>query len=76
MLNDGFEQFHGFMKGWRDGCAGRARNSAVLLASADTVRDEYNNGYTIGKTTALDVSRKASERVGYVPTILRAKGDE
>ncbi len=61
-----------FMKGWRNGAGGHARNPDFTQHQEPAIRDAYDEGYKLGHANACEAAAYASLQYGYKPTILRA----
>jgi hypothetical protein len=67
------DNFHSYMRGWTAGAKCGVVDPAFENHEDRNIRDYYMLGYTDGRHARKKAGTKLS---GYVPSILRAMGDE
>lgn len=67
------DKYLSYCRGWRHAAAGHVKHPAFCEVSTPAeLRAEYELGYSDGKKASREMSERASERLGYKPTVLRA----
>lgn len=66
-------RFHSYEKGWRDAAAGRVENESHTKHADEMIRVPYTDGFARGREDRCIMHRKAAQRFGYSPYILRSE---
>jgi hypothetical protein len=65
------DRFHSFLRGFRDGVAGRPEDPNFTGCARDDIRSAYATGLLDGCTAVERAAGKAQKRYRYKPSILR-----
>lgn len=64
-------QYRSYTQGWIDGAGVRAMKPQFTTHTDEKIKEEYVRGYTDGRDARAEATMRASERIGYEPSILR-----
>ena len=67
--------YHSYMRGWRHGATGRARDPRFLEHKDSRIRGAYQDGEHDGQIAARQANAHAQKTFDYKPSILREDDD-
>ena len=68
---DAGNQFHSFMKGWKDGASSRAMDPKATEHENPLIRAAYDAGYGKARKDLNAVAEEAAKTYGYTISVLR-----
>lgn len=74
-MSDNSNYYHAYMKGWFCGAGKKTIPREVVEHSNEAIRSAFMDGYEDGREDKRDASKYASEHYNYVPSVLRAQGE-